>query len=293
MSVSTKIYVVIPTFNRKGHLLRCLRCLAEQEIAVEVIISDSGSTDGTATVADQFANVTRLSGHSELWWTGAINLALSHIGRIARDGNYFLLLNDDTEFDRAFISNLLKTARAGERRIVGAVCTDRTAPDRVVDGGTLVNWWTAKSQALNVGRSLGDFVAGHNEPVSVLSGRGAFYPVSVLTEVGMPEAELLPHYAADYEYAKRCATRGYELVVAYDAVVLGDLTTTGLHQPDTRWSIPSASRFFFGRRSACNLIDRFHYARLTASGFLSCTAFYLCTVARLCGRYVRSTRQVP
>lgn len=288
MLTTPTIHVVVPTFNRKDHLARCLRCLVAQDTPLSIIVSDSGSTDGTAEMIDgTFPEVTRVSGHAGLWWTGAINIGLEQARKVAADDDYFLLLNDDTEVEPHFISTLLSIA-GGARRVVGAVCVDRQAPTQIVDGGTIVNWWTAKMQVLNCGKSLREFASGHAESVSVLSGRGALYPISVFSEVGVPAASALPHYAADYEYSRRCAANGYELIVSYDAVVRGDLTATGIHRPHCRWSIPAAFHFFFGRKSACNLIDRYHFARLTAKGFISGTIFYLCTIARLLARFLLS-----
>jgi hypothetical protein len=69
------IFVVIPTFNRKEGLLRCLAALASQDVAYRTIISDSGSTDGTADAVNQaFPDALVLKGHSKLFWTGAVCL---------------------------------------------------------------------------------------------------------------------------------------------------------------------------------------------------------------------------
>lgn len=258
---------------------------------MSVVVSDSGSTDGTAEAVEKmFSEVTRVVGHADLWWTGAINVGLAHVQKIAAAGDYFLLLNDDTEVDPDFVSTLVGQAQQGQR-IVGAVCVDRLSPTAVVDGGTMVNWWTAKMRVLNAGKSLHEFERGHLERVSVLSGRGALYPVSTLAEIGLPAADALPHYAADYEYSRRCAAHGYELVVCYDAVVRADLSATGVHAPGSRLSFASAFNFFFARKSSCNLIDRLHFARLTAANFVSGTVFYLCTIVRLLGRYARPSRE--
>jgi glycosyltransferase involved in cell wall biosynthesis len=58
MSVPLLISVVIPTFNRKETLLRCLGRLQEQthtHAGVEVIVVDDGSIDGTKDAVERFA----------------------------------------------------------------------------------------------------------------------------------------------------------------------------------------------------------------------------------------------
>ena len=119
------IFVVIPTFNRKETLLRCLACLAAQDVAHRTILSDSGSTDGTAEAVKQaFPDTLVLEGHSELFWTGAVCLALEWVAGNADANDYFLLLNDDTEFEPGYLNALLDSAAEDPKRIVGSVCTD-------------------------------------------------------------------------------------------------------------------------------------------------------------------------
>src|SRR5687767_3879505 len=53
-----EVTVVIPVYNTRRYLTRCLRSLVDQTIGLdrmEVIAVDDGSTDGSARVLDRFA----------------------------------------------------------------------------------------------------------------------------------------------------------------------------------------------------------------------------------------------
>lgn len=280
------IYIAIPTFNRKDSLLECLRCLSGQSVDVTAVISDSGSTDGTAEAVErEFPGTIRLEGNPDLWWTGATALGLSYIAGIAGENDHFLFLNDDTEFGPHYCAELLKCAERHPRSVVGSACVDRGEPEKLIDGGMRVNWCTAADRPVNRGRELSEFEHGHVERVSVLPGRGTLFPVSVLRDVGMLDVQRLPHYAADYEFARRCAKNGYDLLVCYDAVVESNTATTGLHKARSVWSLKSARDYFFGRASSCNLMTCFHYSYLTSRNPISGTVFFLFRCARLVKHY--------
>jgi GT2 family glycosyltransferase len=83
--------VVIPTYDRAGHLRRCLDALAAQEVdgSVQVIVADDGSSDGTADVLAGRPDVESLR-LSHRGRSAARNAALEH-----SRGDLVLFLDDD------------------------------------------------------------------------------------------------------------------------------------------------------------------------------------------------------
>ncbi len=278
------IFVVIPTFNRKETLLRCLACLAAQDVAHQTILSDSGSTDGTAEAVKQaFPDTLVLKGHSELFWTGAVCLGLRWVADNADAGDYFLLLNDDTEFDAGYLQTLLTCAAEDPSRIVGSVCTDLAEPGKILGGGIRINYWTGHFVIHGRGKSLDDYPRGHLQETSAQAGRATLYPVSALTEVGLPNEERLPHYGGDFEYSRRCLAHGYSLVVSYDAVVKGATLTDGF-----RKGRQSARNFFFGKKSLFNLRSMYWMARLSTNNPIKFSVYYLLNLARVIRLYLKT-----
>jgi GT2 family glycosyltransferase len=278
------IFVVLPTFNRKESLLRCLECLGRQDVSHRVVISDSGSTDGTSeAVSKAFPEALVLEGHADLFWTGAVNLALRWVADNADSDDFFLLLNDDTEFGPGYLKVLLSCAAEDPKRIVGSVCTDLAEPRKILGGGIRINWWTGKFVICGHGKTLDQYPHGFLRVTSAQAGRATLYPVSVLSDVGFPNEEKLPHYGGDFEFSRRCSKHGYSLLVSYDAVVMSKTVTDGF-----RKGRQSARNFFFSKKSLFNLRSLYWFARLSTKNPLKAGIYYLCNVARVIRLYLKT-----
>lgn len=93
-----EISVVIPTFNRRPILLRCLGALADQAIdpaRFDVIVVDDGSSDGTAGAAEGFARTAPMAMTVLTQPNSGANTARNLAIGQAR-GTLVLILNDDS-----------------------------------------------------------------------------------------------------------------------------------------------------------------------------------------------------
>lgn len=98
------ISIIIPHWNGKHHLDYCLNSLRSQTFTdFEVILADNGSTDGSqAYLRHHFPEVRLLElGHNR-GFTGACNA-----GYEAAQGQFIILLNNDTEADPHWLSELM------------------------------------------------------------------------------------------------------------------------------------------------------------------------------------------
>lgn len=86
----TTISVIIPTYNRRDHLMACLASVRTQRrIPDEVIVVDDGSTDGTRDVLDAVVGITLL--HQANGGPGAAR----NRGAAAATGDYLAFLDSD------------------------------------------------------------------------------------------------------------------------------------------------------------------------------------------------------
>lgn len=97
------ISIVIPTFNRKLYLKKCIESCLSQTYKSEIIVSDHGSTDGTNILISEFENKIRYLRREEnlgphfSWLDGIINAK----------GEYVHLLYDDDYIKPQFIEKCI------------------------------------------------------------------------------------------------------------------------------------------------------------------------------------------
>jgi Glycosyl transferase family 2 len=90
-----KISAVIPTFNRRSHILRAIQSILAQTAPVsEVVIVDDGSTDGTAEeIERKFGNLVRVVRQINQGVSGA-----RHRGVLEAQGDWIAFLDSDDEW---------------------------------------------------------------------------------------------------------------------------------------------------------------------------------------------------
>jgi len=105
--MKSKVSVIILNWNGKHHLERCLSSVLEQTYSnFEVILVDNGSTDGSVEfVRGRFPEVRIIWNEENLGFAAGNNAAI-----IATRGDYVATLNNDTQVDPHWLSELVNAA---------------------------------------------------------------------------------------------------------------------------------------------------------------------------------------
>lgn len=118
--------IVLTVHNRREKTKAMLRTLIGQRstgIALHFYVMDDGSTDGSAQAIRAVApEATILTGDGALYWAGGMRLALEAARRGAHD--YYMLVNDDVEFDDDMLQRMVVSIEAAPVRpciMVGSV----------------------------------------------------------------------------------------------------------------------------------------------------------------------------
>jgi GT2 family glycosyltransferase len=113
-------------------LLACLRSLAEQDVSLDVLIVDNGSSDGSAERAcAAFPDVRLVRPHENLGFAGAANLGASHAG-----APLLLFLNPDVTLTPGCLAALLRALEEPRSGVVGPA-TDVSASGQREYGATI------------------------------------------------------------------------------------------------------------------------------------------------------------
>lgn len=208
----SEVSIVIPNYNGKHFLEDCLKAVFAQEICeMEVIVVDNGSTDGSQELLREFPQVHTIKLDRNYGFCGAVNAGIR-----AAEGEFVILLNNDTEVDRNFAEELLKVIKSDDRIFS---CSskmiqfhDRTRMD---DGG---DYYCALGWAF--GRGKGHPVENYDRQADVFAAcaGAAIYRKSLLESLGyFDEAHFA--YLEDMDIGYRAKIQGYRNVYAPKAVV--------------------------------------------------------------------------
>ena len=100
--------IVIPSYNSEAYLRKCVDCLLPGGERVEILIVNDGSTDGTAAIADAYAqkypSIVRAIHQENKGHGGAVNTGLAEA-----TGVYFKVVDSDDTVNQEAYQKILDT----------------------------------------------------------------------------------------------------------------------------------------------------------------------------------------
>jgi GT2 family glycosyltransferase len=283
------IWTCVAVFNRVQYTRKCLELLREQTYPrLRTVVVDDGSTDDTAEmIRAEHPEAVLLRGDGSLYWTGAMRLGIEYILALCTADDYVLLLNDDLVFAQDLVEKLLETVRRHPRSLVQAVESCLDEPDLIWQGGTEINWWTAKHRLLNYHRRISEFPPGHCQRSAYLTGRGVLVAVAVFKSVGNFDSRY--QQSGDPEFTRRAAKAGYELLVAYDVPVLSYKKGDNLNEAES-YRLSDLRRYYFGVLSHARLTTRWRDAISMTHSLTQALVFATFSFIRITGHFFKRVR---
>lgn len=218
--------MVIPTYNGRALLEECLASVARHRPvgeAVEVIVADDGSTDGTAdwlAEAHPGVRLVRLSRNGGF-------VAAANAGIAAARGEFIQLLNNDTEVTAGWIEAGLAPFADPTVGSVAPLVLVRADPSRVDSAGDSYNFvgWPSKR---GHGQAAARWTHRTPERVFGASGSSAFYRARALQRVGSFDPSFGSYYE-DVDLAFRLRWAGYSCEYAPRCRVLHEVSASYDH----------------------------------------------------------------
>lgn len=211
MKLKKTVAVLLTCHNRKETTLQCLKTLFSQtnieDIKLEVLLVDDGSTDGTgAAVSQKYPEVQIIQGDGSLYWTGGMRKVMDIAYQ--KKYNFYLWLNDDTVLYpnalEVIFNTYTKVKKYNEKPpiVSGNLCDPK---NKEVSYGGYVH--ASKWRPLRFKR-----LEPSDEPkeCDVVNGNVVLLPSSVLEQVGNLDAKL-EHAGGDFDYSLRAKRLGFPL----------------------------------------------------------------------------------
>jgi GT2 family glycosyltransferase len=199
------ISVVVANWNGRRYLDKCLSSLAAQTYpAVEIIVVDNGSTDGSsAWLAEHYPQVRLIQNSTNRGFAVANNQGIAQ----AR-GTFVALLNNDAWAEPGWLAALAAVAEPEPRvGMVASLMLLAAAPEQVDSAGICVDR-CGISWDRGGGERAVAWASGHAEVFGACAG-AALYRRALLDEVGSFDEDFFA-YLEDVDLAWRARWQGWQ-----------------------------------------------------------------------------------
>jgi GT2 family glycosyltransferase len=198
--------------------------------------SQAGSTAGTATWRELHSEEIQslkpgtngdgdtllilIKHHRNDGFAGGCNIGLKYISK-RDDGDFAMLLNNDTVVSPRFLSGLMDRMRADYRHAIGILSPlilEYHRPDVIWFAGGKWRPWIGLARHMKIGRRVSPSDCGRLIPVSFLSGCAMLIRWEVVEKIGILTDKMFL-YSEDIEYGLRVNKAGYCMACDTSAVI--------------------------------------------------------------------------
>ncbi len=246
MTQKPKVSIILLNWNQYALTASCINSLKQCTYpAIEIIVVDQASHDNSVSLLKaQYPEVRLIENVKNTGFTGGNNQGM----KIAT-GEYFLLLNNDTEVESDFLEPLVTAARNKEN--VGA-CSPLiryySNPEYIQYAGgpreiDLIrgrNTWRCANEHLLATKRI-------NEKTSAAHGAAFFIKRSVVEKIGMLDESLFIYYE-EYDWSLRIRKAGYSIMFVADSTVFHKESMTLKKDNPFRMRQMSRNRLWLSRK---------------------------------------------
>ena len=209
------VSVVIPVYRKLDLTLRCLKALAQAELAdsFEVIVVDDASDDGTADALRAVEGLVVAETPENVGYLRATNTGTA----LAR-GEFVLLLNNDVEVHPTAVSALVDALRRDAS--AGAAGARLLYPDGSLQEAGSITWSDGTGWNYGKGADPRSPAFAHVRRVDYCSAACLLVRRSALPGDGAFDERYAPAYYEDSDLAFTLRAGGLETIYVPDALVL-------------------------------------------------------------------------
>jgi len=204
------VSVVIPTYNRKGKLIRLIESILQSNYPrekLEIIVVDDASTDGTyEEVRKKFPEVKIIRNEKELFLAGSRNVGIRN-----SKGESIFLIDDDNIIDKNCILELVRTFGSSQKiGVVAPIMYYLKAPNRIWCSGIERSMITSLTKI--IGRDKMDNGQYKNLIESKDFPNAFMVKREVIKKVGLFDEKTFPIHYDEADFGERVRRAGYKVV---------------------------------------------------------------------------------
>lgn len=219
MKQNSRLAVIVPTFNR----LKDTRCIIQQlhqqvNSNFQIIICDSGSTDGTQNLNKEFPEIVILNVGTSKWWTGAINEGVSYAQKLKTE--LVLILNDDLLIPMNLTERLLEYYHSFPDTLI--TCIQLEFSGLIYAGSKFKGPFKLRENIRKLPNKI--------ENIDCSNGCCVLIPTKVFDNIGLIDENKIPHVGGDLNIYLRSRIYGYNCIVVPDILIKQTSSTDYLNK---------------------------------------------------------------
>lgn len=211
------VSIVIPVYNEYETTLSCLQSIKSNtdsnEIEYQIIIADDASTDQTCAISEYVSGIQVIRNKENLGFLKNCNNALNQT-----NSDYILLLNNDTNVQQGWLSELLEHLQSDNS--IGVVGPKFVYPDgRLQEAGGII---FGDGSGWNYGRFDSPDLPQYNfyREVDYISGACLLFSNKLWKTVGGFDTQFTPAYYEDTDFCFQVRDLGYKVKYVPTSVVV-------------------------------------------------------------------------
>lgn len=258
-----KVGILIVNWNGYKLTSACIKSL--EKVAYKnyhIYVVDNGSSDGSPDkIRQEFPLVNLITSTKNLGFSGGNNLGIKKI--LSSDYKYILLLNNDTEVDPHFLSELIKTALTNPNAgIVGGKIYYYNNPHMIWAAGSSCN--LKKATFINRGyheTDVGQF--NREEQVDFINGCCMLVDTQAMRKVNGFDDDYFA-YVEDVDLNMRIKREGYNVYYNPKSIIYHHISaSTGGESNKIKEYLKARNGFIFARKNLKGETQRSFYIHFT------------------------------
>ncbi|MHB1646945.1 MAG: glycosyltransferase [bacterium] len=211
------VSIIIPVYNQCDYTYMCLKSILENtkdnNIPYEIIIADDNSSDETVNIEKYAKNVKIIRNKNNLGFLKNCNNAAKYAS-----GKYILFLNNDTEVQRNWLSNLLQLMESDKS--IGLAGPKFIYPNGVLLEAGGIIWNDAESWHFGEYDNPNRAEYNYIKEADYISGACIMIKKELFENIGGFDEIYAPAYYEDSDLAFEVRKRGYKVVYQPESVVV-------------------------------------------------------------------------
>jgi hypothetical protein len=232
-----KVNIVVLNYNGKDCLKKCLASLFCLDYPnFEVVVVDNNSQDGSLEAARQsFSRATFIKNESNLGFSVGNNVGIKY--SLEKMADFVLLLNNDTEVEKEFLSRLIKdTLIHSEAGIFSPLIFSGDGKSVWFSGGK-IDWLRMK--ALNER----DLIENNQTNSDFISGCAMLVRAEVFSRIGLLDEDFFLYWE-DVDFSVRAKKAGFSLLVVASSHIRHFEKSEDTKKNKIYWLVLSGILFF-------------------------------------------------